>query len=605
MHRKEKTELICLLDLQLRLVFATPSTHILLGCNDFNGKSLLSFILPLDHTPFQHLLEHVRYSGEGRACLRIVPEKGKPEFFNCVGTRLPGDDTHVLFVGQNVTNQKRTETEVVRMAAFPRFNPNPILEFAADGTLNYSNEAALKMAQELKMEHPSAILPLNTATIVKMCLATGENHLYVQNFVNGRTLSWSFYPIEGHHVVHCYAEDITSRLNLEAQVRQMQKMESVGQLAAGIAHDFNNLLTVIQGHSGLLQCDEQMHPQMLESAKQISIAADKAANLTRQLLAFSRKQLMQPQLIDLNEVIGNITKMLKTLLGENVKLERKLAAHVSPIYADIGMIEQVMINLAVNARDAMPNGGTLQFETSMEVIDETYAQSHPESRKGHFACFKVRDTGQGMDASTMAHIFEPFFTTKAPGKGTGLGLSTVYGIVKQHCGWVDVKSEINEGTTFTIFLPTCTKSSALNETGRRSAVPGGKETIMVVEDEAALRELVHEILKKKGYTVLEAATGTQALNVWAQERHRVDMLFTDLLMPEGMTGYELAQRVLADKPELKVLYTSGYSPESVYSGFQALEGVHFLQKPYQPEMLAQAVRNCLDGKEPLKADSVC
>jgi two-component system, cell cycle sensor histidine kinase and response regulator CckA len=595
MHKKEKTELICLLDVQLRIVFATPSTNLTLGCKDLRGKSVLSFILPIDHAPFQQLLEHVRYLGEGRANLRLVAEKGQPHFYKCVGTRLPEEQGGlVLFVCENICDQKKTETAIIKMAAFPRFNPNPVLEFAADGTLNYSNEAALKMAKALKMEHPKAILPLNTATIVKMCLATGENHLHVQNCVNGRTLSWSFYPIAGQHVVHCYAEDITSSLNLEAQVRQMQKMESVGQLAAGIAHDFNNLLTVIQGHSGLLQCDEKMHPRMIESAKQISVAADKAANLTRQLLAFSRKQLMQPQLIDLNEVITNISKMLKTLLGENVKLERKPAGQVPPIYADIGMIEQVMINLAVNARDAMPGGGTLQFETSTEEIDETYVQSHPEARTGRFACFKVRDTGQGMDAVTMARIFEPFFTTKAPGKGTGLGLSTVYGIVKQHCGWVDVKSDVGHGTTFTILLPACTKGATENGCGKRSTVPGGKETILVVEDEGALRELVHEILKKKGYTILEAATGTQALTLWAQERHRIDMLFTDLLMPEGITGHDLAQRILAEKPDMKVLYTSGYSPDTVHPGFQS-DGKNFLQKPYQPEMLAQAVRNCLDG----------
>jgi len=594
MHTKNR-ELICLLDLELNFLFASPTARAILG-RDPRGKNLLAFIHPQDHSLLQKIVQQARSAGEGRAKLRVVPAKGESQVLECLATCIPaenGPGGRLLLVGHN-PDRKRAETEIVKLAEFPRFNPNPVLEFAADGSLSYANQAALRMARSLKKEDPNSILPLNAATIVKMCLATGENNLRVQNVVNNRTLSWSFYPIQGHDVVHCYAEDITASLNLEAQVRQMQKMESVGQLAAGVAHDFNNLLTVIQGHAGLLQCDDKMDPRMIESARQISAAAEKAANLTRQLLAFSRKQHLQPQLIDLNDAITSISKMLRTLLGEHVKLERTLAAQLPPIYADIGMIEQVLINLAVNARDAMPNGGTLLIETGTEEIDEAYVRAHPEARTGLFASFKLRDTGQGMDAATMARIFEPFFTTKDPGKGTGLGLSTVYGIVKQHRGWVDAQSEVGQGTTFTIFIPACTRAPAQVERGKRAVAPGGKETILVVEDEAALRELVQEILQKKGYTVLEASTGAQALNVWEKHRQWIDLLLTDLLMPEGISGKDLAERALVQKPKLKVLYTSGYSPETVHPGFHPKDGVEFLQKPYHPEMLAQAVRNCLD-----------
>jgi nitrogen-specific signal transduction histidine kinase/ActR/RegA family two-component response regulator len=396
-------------------------------------------------------------------------------------------------------------------------------------------------------------------------------------------------------MVHCYAEDITESLNLEAQLRQVQKMDSVGQLAAGVAHDFNNILTIIQGHAGLMLSDPGLESLMADSARQISLAADRAANLTRQLLMFSRKQTMQPQLLDLNETVANVSKMLRSLAGEQVSLRRNPASHLPPIYADAGMLEQVLVNLVVNARDAMPKGGTLALGTFASEIDEAYVQHQSEARKGYFVGLSVQDTGHGMDDTTLGRIFEPFFTTKDIGKGTGLGLATVYGIVKQHQGWVEVESRLGQGTTFKIFIPASSQARVPGAGIQTERAPGGSETILLVEDEVALRDLVQEVLRKKGYTVLVAPTGAQALKVWERHQEEIDLLLTDMMMPEGVSGRELAERVLAEKPDLKVIYSSGHSLDLVSPGLSLKEGSNYLQKPYHPETLARTVRNRLDG----------
>src|ERR1043166_2507284 len=331
---------------------------------------------------------------------------------------------------------------------------------------------------------------------------------------------------------------------LETQLRQAQKMESVGQLAAGVAHDFNYLLTIIQGHAGLLPSTGSPDPLARESVRQISLAAERAANLTRQLLMFIRKQTMQPRLLDLNEVIANIFKMLRALAGDQVTLRRNLAASLPPIHADPGMLEQVLVNLAVNARDAMPKGGLLQIETFHAEIDAAYVQQQPEARPGLFVGVSVSDSGHGMDARTLERIFEPFFTTKEAGKGTGLGLALVYGIVKQHQGWLEVQSQPGKGSPFKVFLPASSKARAAPDPAQPGPAPGGHETILLVEDEASLRDLVQEVLRKKGYTVLTAQTGRGALQVWEKHKVEIDLLLTDMMMPEGVSGAELAARAL-------------------------------------------------------------
>ncbi len=492
----------------------------------------------------------------------------------------------------------RAEAENQKLAAFPQFNPNPVLELAADGHLNYFNDAALQMARALGKDHPAEILPAGTAAIVRECLASGKSRLRHEMQVQSRTLAWSFFPVPAIGVVHCYAGDITERQNLEAQLRQSQKMESVGQLAGGIAHDFNNILTVIQGHTSLLSMTADLPEGAADSAQQISHAADRAANLTRQLLTFSRRQIMQPKNLDLNEAVGNMTKMLRRLLGEDITLQVNYAPNLPYVMADPGMIEQVILNLAVNARDAMPRGGRLFVDTSTANIDEAQARNTPGANPGEYVCLTVKDTGVGIAPEHLARIFEPFFTTKDVGKGTGLGLATVYGIVQQHRGWITVSSKVNVETMFQIFLPaTAAKSEIVELAAPERDVRGGSETILVVEDEGPLRALVKSLLQRYGYTVLDADSGVNALSVWRSNKDQIHLLLTDMVMPHGMSGRELADRLARDKPDLKIIYSSGYSLAVVGSDMVLQEGLNFLQKPYHPRKLAQAVRDCLDSKD--------
>ncbi|MCI0747699.1 MAG: response regulator [Verrucomicrobia subdivision 3 bacterium] len=495
---------------------------------------------------------------------------------------------------RDITERKRAEAEIEKLAAFVRLNPDPVTELAADGTLTYMNPAAREMARSLGLVDPEAILPRDAAAVARECLRLGHSKPGQEISINGRTLSWSFFPIVASQVVHCYGSDVTERINLEQQLRHSQKLESIGQLAAGVAHDFNNILTIIQGHSDRLvaQCDGD--DELCDPLQQISAAATRASSLTRQLLMFSRKQVIRSRVIDLNVVLGNLAKMLHRLLGDDIALETKYAPELPAIEADTGMIEQIIVNLVVNSRDAMPRGGQLLITTMAVQIDEAYAQQNTEAWAGRFVALSVTDTGCGMSKETLDRIFEPFFTTKEVGKGTGLGLATVYGIVKQHQGWIEVASELNIGTTFKIYFPVSDKpAEVLNDNPPPARVRGGHETILLVEDEPVLRELARLILGDYKYRVLEASTGSEALKIFEQNNGQIDLLLTDMVMPEGMTGRELAEELKRRKPDLRVIYTSGYSAE-VMGKEPELKNVRFLQKPYPPPQLAQAVRECLD-----------
>jgi PAS domain S-box-containing protein len=498
----------------------------------------------------------------------------------------------------DITERKMAETAIEKLAAFPQVNPNPILEFAADGTLIYANEAARVLAKSMGTDDLLSVLPANAGTVARDCLATGQKRLREEIVIKGRTLTWSFFPVAGSRVVHCYGADVTDVLSLEAQLRHAQKLESVGQLAAGVAHDFNNILTVIQGYADYLLARCSGDSTAAGALKQIVEAARRATALTRQLLTFSRKQVMQPKVLDLNLVLQHLGNMLPRLLGEQVRLETRYAPDLPRIEADTGMLEQVVMNLAVNSRDAMPKGGELLIGTSRVEIDEAYARQHPDARPGTFVTLTVTDTGIGMNRQTLERIFEPFFSTKEVGKGTGLGLATVYGIVKQHRGWIDVTSEVGRGTTFKIyFSATAPKTDVTSErtiTSDPQVVRGGKETILLVEDEPVVRELIRDVLGRYDYKVAEAASGAEALRVWDEHDGRIDLLLTDLVMPEGVTGTELAAQLRKRKPELKVIFTSGYSPEVVGRDFNQ-EDAEFLSKPYLPPQLAQMVRQCLDS----------
>ncbi len=469
----------------------------------------------------------------------------------------------------DITERKLAETAIQKLAAFPQVNPNPVLEFARDGTLGYANDAAREMATSLGKDDLFSILPGNASAIARDCLGSGQKKLREEVTVNGRTITWSFFPVATSQVVHCYGADVTDILNLEAQFRHAQKLESVGQLAAGVAHDFNNILTVIQGYADCLlaRCNEDS--STVGALKQIVEASRRAAALTRQLLMFSRKQVIQPKVLDFNAVLQNLAKMLQRLLGEDIVLETHYAPNLPRMEADTGMLEQVVMNLVVNSRDAMPKGGKLVIATSIKEVGEDYARQRQEARVGRFVCLTVTDTGCGMDRKTLDRIFEPFFSTKEVGKGTGLGLATVYGIVKQHRGWVEVASEVGTGTTFTIHLPAVLHGGDVSaETPKTpEVVRGGKETILLVEDEPVLRELVREVLQQYEYRVLEAGSGVEALKVWDRHDGKIDLLLTDMVMPEGMTGRDLAVQVKKRKPDLRIIYTSGYSPEVAGTGF--------------------------------------
>ncbi len=390
--------------------------------------------------------------------------------------------------------------------------------------------------------------------------------------------------------------DVTRELQLEEQYRQAQKMEAIGRLSGGVAHDFNNLLVVITGYSELLlQRHLDAHSPLRNYVEEIRKAGERAATLTQQLLAFSRKQVMQPEVLDLNLIVGNMEKMLRRLIGEDIDLVTMLAEELGRVKADPGQIEQVMMNLAVNARDAMPHGGKLTIETANIVVDETYTHRHFGMKSGPYVMLAVSDTGMGMDEKTRSRIFEPFFTTKERGKGTGLGLATVYGIVKQSGGEIWVYSEPGHGSVFKVYLPRVDEVVAGSELRPGpSGLPRGQETLLLVEDEEAVRTLSRQVLEMCGYTVLEARHGEEALLLCEQYQAPIHLLVTDVIMPQ-MSGYELAQRLLPLRPELKVIYTSGYTDDAIVHHGVLEPGLFFLQKPFTPNSLASKVREVLDA----------
>jgi len=387
--------------------------------------------------------------------------------------------------------------------------------------------------------------------------------------------------------------DITERKRLEEQFRQAQKMEAVGQLAGGVAHDFNNLLTSILGYSDLLADRLRGKSPEFEALDEIRKAGERAASLTRQLLAFSRQQVFQPKVLDVNTLMHDLHKMLGRLIGEDIELVTEFDSSVDRIRADASQIEQVIMNLAVNARDAMPQGGTLTFETRNVEIDEAYVRQHAGAQRGRYVMIAVSDTGHGMNAATQARIFEPFFTTKELGKGTGLGLATVYGIVKQSGGYIWVYSEPARGTTFQIYLPRV-EEPLEDLHARAPAEPGirGTETLLLVEDEGSVRTLSRTILESRGYTVLEASGPREALETARRHEGPIHLVVTDVVMPE-MSGWDLAAELSSLRPGVRVLYMSGYPDRAVVRhGFLA-EGSVFLQKPFSPDVLGRKVREAL------------
>jgi len=390
------------------------------------------------------------------------------------------------------------------------------------------------------------------------------------------------------------AEDVTAHTELEQRLRQTQKMEAIGQLAAGVAHDFNNILTIIQGHLSLLLTTEDFAPGTRAALTETLSASERAATLTRQLLAFSRKQLFRPAPLNLNALLDGQSSMLRRLIGEHIEVELAGEDGLPQIMADAPSLEQVLTNLVINARDAMPRGGRLRIATGVVDISAARAAQNPEAREGRFVRFSVTDTGHGMDEATRARIFEPFFTTRDVGKGSGMGLASVYGIVKQHEGWIEVFSDPGQGASFFIYLPVCGPESPAPA---RRPVPGLQFTVLLVEDEPAVRSVMRQLLRHCGCEVIEAGDAREGYARWSEHQQRIDLLVTDVVMPGGATGHDLARRLLEERPDLRVIYSSGYSADLFQQGSQLVPGRNFLPKPYDAESVFRLIRRVAAEKQ--------
>ncbi|MFI5118973.1 MAG: PAS domain S-box protein [Thermoanaerobaculia bacterium] len=518
----------------------------------------------------------------------------------------------VLGMYEDVTEQRRAAIDRARLAEIVEQASEDVIMTDVDGNITYVNPAFERSSgysrREVEGQNPrflkGARRDAKFYTELWQTLTSGG--VWSGHFINKRkdgTLfeeEGSIFPVRNHagQIVSYVAikRDVTQEVRLKEQLLQAQKMESVGRLAGGIAHDFNNLLTVILGYvelaAGRLKPED---PSRLELSE-IDKAARRAADLTRQLLAFSRKQVLELRVIDLNRVVSNTHKMLRRLIGEDIELVTSLKERLGSVKADTGQIEQVLLNLVVNSRDAMPEGGRLTIETSEVELDESYSTFHFDVPPGRYVVLAVSDTGTGMDAKTLSHVFEPFFTTKEAGKGTGLGLSTVYGVVKQSGGHVTAYSEPGVGTTFKIYLPRVEDAPQMDRaSSAHVALAGGTETVLVVEDEEAIRRLTCRALEAYGYTVLSAASAREAIRLCEEHAGEIHLILTDVVMP-GMSGRELARSAAALRPLVKVLFMSGYTDNVIVHHGVLDAGTPFLQKPFTPRSLAQKVREVLDAR---------
>jgi PAS domain S-box-containing protein len=519
----------------------------------------------------------------------------------------------MIGVNWDITGRKRADENVQRLAAIVESSADAIISKSLNGIITSWNAAAEIMfgytAAEIIGQPLLVLLPPDRTNEEVEILADFANGELVKHFetVRLRKGGQSFdvfitiSPIKdaAGKIIGAskIVRDITELKKLEQQFRQVQKMESFGQLAGGVAHDFNNILACIQMQADLFKDDSRLSPEQLDCANEIGVATERAAALTRQLLLFSRKEILQLRDLDLNRSITGMTNMLRRILGEDILAQFKFSLQPLGIHADPGMMDQVLMNLAVNSRDAMPNGGQLIIETSAVNFDQIASTQSAQARPGAFVCLSVSDNGCGIAPENLSRIFEPFFTTKEVGKGTGLGLATLFGIVQQHKGWVNVDSELGRGTTFRIYLPRLAKLSVAAqkpEQPKLNTLPGGTETILLVEDDDFLRPSVCNTLSRLGYHVIPVSNGIKAVEIWQVRHDEIQMLITDLVMPGGMSGKNLGELLLKQNPKLKVIYASGYSAEIVGTDFPLKEGLNFLTKPFQAEKLALAIRKSLD-----------
>jgi len=616
---EHSTDVFAILGADGRFTYCSPSATRQLGYDpdELVGQPGFDFLHPDDvprvRTTFDTVLQ--RDQASAREAFRLRHKDGSWRALESTAKNLLSEPAvaGVVVNARDDTERQRSEAAVRRSEAEHRdlleHAPLGVYRSSPDGRFLAVNRALIRM---LGYESAEEMLRLDMAGDVfahperygALVAQLGESG-YVQSEAgwtrkDGRPIAVRLNvrmvrsPDGEPEYLEGLVEDVTEQRNLENQFRQSQRMEAVGRLAGGVAHDFNNVLTTITGCSDLLLEDLGPEDPKRPEVEAIKAAAARAASLTQQLLAFSRKQVLQTQVLNLNKVVQTLEKMLRRLIGEDVTLQVALSSKLGAVRADPGQIEQVVLNLAVNSRDAMPHGGCLTIETANAVLDEGYVRGHAGALPGRYVMLAVSDTGVGMDAETLSHVFEPFYTTKEVGKGTGLGLSTVYGIVKQSGGHVRVYSEPGQGATFKIYLP---QVDELPETGDPpeplQPVAGGHETVLLAEDDSSVRGIVSDVLTQKGYRVLPAADGQAALAMARGYQGEISLLVTDIVMP-GMTGRELAEALTDERPGLRVLYMSGYTDDAVVRHGVLSEGVPYLQKPFGPRALSSRVREVLD-----------
>lgn len=567
------------------------------------GRPVIELVHPEDRATYLELHERVARGETGRLQFRIVGLKGTERWMDIHSVPLRAHDgsvCSVLSVTRDISEQRRTNAAQLTQAQMLNSIGQSVIARDLAGTITYANYAA----GELYGVSPAEMLGLNVGAVRVLQDTPGWREQVMTRLQHGEIcggdvliethdgrvfpalITYSPQVDESGALVGIIGivTDITERRQLEAQYLQAQKMESVGRLAGGVAHDFNNLLTVINGVADLMLADQDECSPLRTDLLDIRQAGEKAASLTRQLLAFSRRQILKMEILSLNSVVANLTGMLRRLIGEDIELIIKPGAGVDTVRVDPGSIEQVIVNLAVNARDAMPTGGTLTIETAVVDIDEAHAARHPSVRPGVHVMLAISDTGVGMDESTRAQIFDPFFTTKEQGRGTGLGLATVYGIVKQSEGSIWVYSEVGMGATFKIYLPRVDETTPVGPTVSRPTEPAVAATILVVEDEEALLRLARRILLSAGYTVLTAANGEEARRILEGDHPPVDVVLTDVVLP-GISGSQLARWIAGTHPQTKVVLTSGYTDDALVRYGVFSDRCHFIEKPYTAEEL--------------------
>jgi PAS domain S-box-containing protein len=608
---------ICVFDAAGQMTYASASTERVLGhtVDQVVGRNAFEFIHPDDHAAIERVLREAiaRPATPIPAITRARHRDGSWRLVEGTFSNLLGDPV----VGGIVTNyrditgpaaaaQALRESET-RFHAF--IDHSPALIFIKDADLRYVHvNRRFERVFGLKRED---IIGRTDLEIFPEEQARGFQENDRRTIAANRATEFeeSAQYSDGLHVsiAHKFplrdAEgratglggiitDITERRRLEEQLRQAQRMESIGQLAGGVAHDFNNLLTVIQGHASLMEVAPDLAPDVFDSIQQIIIAAQRAENLTRQLLAFSRRQFLLPRQLDLNEVVGEMSKMLRRILGEDIALQFQPGQPLPPVHADPGMIEHVLLNLALNARDAMPRGGRLVITTDERQITPADIPTGVDAAPGAYVRLRVSDNGTGIPAEDLPRIFEPFFTTKGVGKGTGLGLATVYGIVRQHHGWIDVTSTPGGGTAFDIHLPAVAAAApAAPHTLTAQGNPeGDRKLVLVIEDDTLLRSLVCNVLKHLGYRAIEADTAVAALEIWKEQRGAIHLALIDLVLPGGVNGREFADQLRAERPGFPIIFVSGYPTDGTTRDIRLPDGAMVLRKPYHPEELAAAVR---------------